>query len=219
MKKTENGFVKVLLIIVVVIIVALGGVAYAYAKDPMSVLVYVPDYIVSAETKAKIEFSELKKIFPQTIGDYVLKGYKSGDPVTSQSRCEDPSKHPDTKNIDVNGEICTKIINAQYRNITDNRVVFVNLMIVNKGKDVFTALISKMGKADTLGQNKIIRIERHEISWLPVKKFDMIGTQEGRVKADSDGNGESMSYLETATGQNPVTQFFISEYPPKTSVQ
>ena len=218
MKYLRSRFVKVLLIIIVIIFLFAGVIVNAYIKNPISVLKYSPDYFISPEVKAKAEYTEFEKIFPPKLENYSLYSYKGELPIRVRSKCDNLSNNPDAKQLAVSGEICIKTISAQYRNTTDNKVILMNFMKVSKGRELMLPLLSRYNTGDTLGIYPILRTEGHEILWLPKEVFDSAGTQEGRWKANSDG-GESLGYGEKATGQNPVTQYFIAKYPPNISAQ
>ena len=57
----------------------------------------------------------------------------------------------------------------------------------------------------------LLRLENHEIVWFTSTDYTYVETQEGTYTADNDGSGYS---YQTATGDNDVTRYMLSVYPP-----
>ncbi len=172
----------------------------------------VLDSFLSPEMRQDREYKRTIKIFPEQLGEYVL--YERGPKkISISNECRKIENHPDVEVAGLTGEFCQKLIIGQYRQITDGKVVFIHLSQINKGKDAFQALLKKLSQPDKLGKYNIVRFEQHELGWYPASKLDVILTQEGMAKVEIDGS-ESMSYKEKASGNNPVTKYFINQYPP-----
>jgi uncharacterized protein YxeA len=199
----------ILLIIAVVIILILGGGVFIFAKDsPMF------DVFFSEKQKEERELNRLAKLYPETIGNYTLYSW-GAEKVQKRAECENVNEtiNKAVGNVEINGEVCNRYAVGQYRMQGSNKVVFVHIYKITKGADIMKNLLLNMLSADKMGDYFAIRPERHEIGWIAGDGVDYILTQEGTVKIESDG-GQSMSYMNKATGDNPVTQYFISKYPP-----
>ena len=179
-------------------ILAIAGGVIVYAKDSP-----IFDVFFSEKTKEVRDLNRLEKLYPETIGNYTLYSW-SAEKIQKRVECENVNE----------GEICNRYTVGQYRMSGSNKVVFVHIYKITKGADIMKKLLLKMLSADRLDGYFTIRPERHEIGWLTDSVADYILTQEGTVKMEADG-GQSMSYINKATGDNPVTQYFVSKYPPK----
>ena len=199
----------ILLAVLIVIISAVAGGIIVYAKDSP-----VFDVFFSEKQKEERDLNRLAKLYPETIGNYTLYSW-SAEEIQKRAECEkiDETINKVTGNVDVGGEICNRYTVGQYRMAGSNKVVFVHIYKITKGADTMKKLLLNMLSAEKLGDYFTIRPERHEIGWLTDSVADYILTQEGTVKIESDG-GQSMSYMNKATGDNPVTQYFIGKYPP-----
>ncbi len=199
----------ILLVVLIIIILATAGGIIVYAKDSP-----VFDVFFSEKQKEERDLNRLAKLYPETIGNYTLYSW-SAEKIQKRAECEnvDDTINKVTGNIEVKGEICNRYTIGQYRMNGSNKVVFVHIYKTTKGEDIMRSLLLNMLSSDKLGDYFTIRPEKHEIGWLTDALADYILTQEGTVKMESDG-GQSMSYINKATGDNPVTQYFISKYSP-----
>jgi len=199
---------KIIFILIIILILFAGGIAFAYfSNSPLL------DRFLSSEMRQAREIQRIRKIFPDKLDEYLLYG-RSPEKIRVSNECRNIEDHPDIDVGGLTGEVCQKIIIGEYRQTAGDRVVFIHLSQIVKGKDIFMALLKKSTQADKLGNYNIMRIERHELGWYPVSNFDVILTQEGTVESGSNGS-ENMSYKEMASGDNTVTQYFISKYPPE----
>lgn len=211
----NKGSSRVGIILLVFLIFAISGGIYIYAEidSPMF------DRFFSEATQKGREIKRLRKNFPDAIGSYVLYGEPVGrdhNKIRVVSECSKVEDHPDTKSYGIAGEVCDKGISAEYRDSLSDRVIFIHLTTVTKGKDVFTAFYDKFVKPENLNSYKVFRVENHEIGWFPLKDFDAVIIQEGRWKAGADGS-VTMTYKERATGDNPVTKYFLTKFSPTIS--
>jgi len=202
---------KIILLFVVAVLIILiaGGGVFVFAKDlPML------DVFFSEKQKEERGLNRLARLYPETIGNYMLYSWNA-EKIQKRAECESVNETINrvTGNLEFKGEICSRYTVGQYRMNGSNRVIFVHIYKITKGADIMKNLLLNMSSADKLGDYFTIRPERHEIGWLVNSDVDYILTQEGTVKVESDG-GQSMSYLNKATGDNPVTQYFMSKYPP-----
>ncbi len=144
-------------------------------------------------------------IFPHQIGTYTL----DSDPEEEFS-CQRYEEQPDVESK-LTGEICTDSRRAEYRDSSSNKVVFVIAIKFTKGRDLWKKHLKSLERPVLIGDQTIFRIEKHELGWWTDSfQFNRIFTQEGRIT--SLPNGTSYSYG-TATGENPVTQYFLEKYP------
>ncbi|OGZ65269.1 MAG: hypothetical protein A2998_02095 [Candidatus Staskawiczbacteria bacterium RIFCSPLOWO2_01_FULL_37_25b] len=180
------------IMIIIGIIIVTGGVA-VFAKDAE-----IFDIFFSDKVKDERALNRMAKLYPEIMGDYVLYSWNA-EKVQKRAECE--------------GEICSRYTIGQYRMDGSNKVVFVHIYKATKGTEIFKNVLLNMLSSEKFGEYNVIRPERHEIGWWVGSNVDYILTQEGTVKFEIDG-GQSMSYINKATGENPVTQYFISKYPP-----
>ena len=197
--------------LIVFLILAIGGGVYIYAEIDSPAF----DRFFSETKQKEREITRLRKNFPDLIGSYALYE-RNPDKIRVASECGRVEGHPDTRSSGITGEVCSKTIIGQYRDTSSDKVVFIHLNILIKGGDIFNALYEKLSKPDVINDYKVFRIENHEIGWNPLQDFDTVLTQEGRWKTGADGS-ENFSYRETATGNNSVTQHFLTKFPPGVS--
>jgi hypothetical protein len=196
------------IVLIVFLILAIGGGIYIYTEIDSSMF----DRFFSEVKQKEREIKRLRKDFPDSIGSYILYE-RNPDKIRVTSECEKIEDYPDTRDFGIKGEVCSKTITGQYRDTSSDKVVFVHLNIITKGEDISNAIYEKFSKPDILSGYNVFRIERHEVGWKPLRDFDTVITQEGQWKIGVDGS-ESFSYREIATGNNPVTQYFLAEFPP-----
>lgn len=194
-----------IIIIIAIIIIGVGTIVYSkYNKN-----IDTPNPVDDKELQ---EAKRLRALFPDTIGDYTLYN-RNADKVDIRSGCNMIEDHPDSKNLGISGEMCTKNATGEYRKSADNKGIFIHLSTITKGKEIYLSLVEKMSKPDKLGEHNVFRMEKPEIGWIPASQFDLIVTQEGVYKIHENGVEQYM-YPDEATGQNPVTQYFITQYAP-----
>lgn len=156
-----------------------------------------------------------KPKFPDNVSGYTIYERK-----TFPERCEDLGIHPDAKSLGISGEVCIEYINLEYRG-ANNRGVFVRLSKTPSGKDVEMSYFDKVSSPIETLPNSVFRVENHEIGWFPEAKWflpttatpDTIITQEFSYSTTDEGHTQYQYGF--ATGDNPVTQWFLEEYSPK----
>ncbi len=196
-----------------VVLLVGAGLAFVFAKDAS-----IFDIFFSGNQKEERALDRMEGLYPESIGDFSLYARGSEKIRKERNWCDeiDETIHRDSGNIQIKGTLCYRITVGEYRN-AENKTVFINIMQITKGEDTpgIDYLFGERAIVDKLGDYNIMRPENHEIGWFPAdnSKIHVILTQEGVARKNSDG-GESMLYQNKATGDNPVTQYFISKYPP-----
>ena len=197
--------------IVLAILIIVGGVI-VYTKDsPMF------DTFFSEKVKEERALDRMENLYPEKLGDFTLYSRGAEKVRKNKEECDEINETLNKEGLEIKGTVCARITIGEYRN-AENKTVFVQIMKITKGKDIpgIDYLFGKPAAADKLGDYEIMRPENHEISWFPADDsiIDVILTQEGVARKNPDG-GESMLYQNKASGDNPVTQYFISKYPPE----
>ncbi len=206
---------KALKIINIVVIIAVLVAAYVvyemeYGGGAVHKL-FVKPYVETAVDIKTQDAQELRKLFPNRISEYEL--VKSENPTPEiESECRKAETEPDLEpHLKLSGEYCIKNIRMEYREKGGNRVVFVTFMTVEKGKDIFTSIIEKVGEPSTVDDFVVYRIENHEIGWIPESRFDFIMTQQGTFSGPDPNIG--YFYTKLADSKNPVFQYFLDTFP------
>lgn len=202
MKKIILGAVLFLILAIL-----LGGGIAMFAKDAQ-----IFDRFYSGEEKEQRILNRMVKLFPENIGDFHLYG-PGPEKIRKENRCEQYQSEFRGIKLDIFGEVCNRNVIAEYRN--GNKVVFVYLMSTTKGKDVFDSFVKKFSKDGKLGDYNVKSLEKQEISWFvenAKNDVEFVSAQEALVTKYPDGS-ESMDYRNKATGENPVTQYFLSKFP------
>lgn len=199
MKKT------IFTVLIILFFLVTGGVIVVYAKDAP-----VFDIFFSEKVKEERDFNRLEKLYPEKIGNYTLY-YAGGEKVAKKAECSQIDESFNDQAPRVQGELCTRQTIGQYRMDGSNKTVFVYIYKETKGGDLLKNYLVKF-ILDKLGNYNIIRMEKAEIGWIPIRDYDYILTQESMVVPGING-GESFNYANKATGDNPVTQYFLLKYP------
>jgi len=211
--ENQKSFLR--LFIAIIIIIILGAAAliyYLYPNVYNDALNSYEDYKKS-QSNARIQ-EKLESYFPQTIGEYTLDT-TLGRGRDVEAGCEKVGDHPDTKSFNITGEVCMETYYGAYKT-KNNKVVFVSLLTITKGSDIFEGLMKKMSTPLTLNGYSMIRVESHEIAWYPKSgPITAVLTQEGTWVTNEGGWG--MMRYGKATGANEVTKAFIEKYPPAVS--
>jgi len=202
----KKSIIAVLVIIITLIII--GGVAF-YARDS-----FVFDIFFSEEQKNERDLNRMAKLYPEKIDNFSLYSW-SAEKIRKDSECGEINEILNNEGKEIKGEICTRTTIGQYRD-SNNNAIFVHLVKISKGRDDpgIDYLFEKISQTkDKLESYNIIRPENHEIGWFPMKNFGiyLVLTQEGIARKEPDG-GESMLYQNKATGNNPVTQYFLTKF-------
>lgn len=193
-------------VLIILFFLAVGGAIIVYAKDAP-----VFDVFFSGKIKEQRDFIRLEKLYPEKIGNYIL--YRTGrEKVIKKSECSQIDESFNDQAPRVQGELCTRQTIGQYRMDGSNKVMFVYIYKATKGKDLLKKYLMKF-VLDKLGDYNIIRMDKSEIGWIPIKDYGYILIQESAVVPEING-GESFNYTNKATGDNPVTQYFLSKYTP-----
>jgi hypothetical protein len=198
---------KKILIIALVIIVIVG--VFIYARES----VLVSSLYISQEEKDTKESARLESLFPDIIEDYQIS-LNNPTNVDVRNECVTIEDKADLKSTGLTGEVCTRVFIAQYVERNSRKAVFIHASKSLKSPELLKLVIERLSKKDTLGSRQIFRIESHEIGWFPESDFDVIITQEG--ERPKDGGTENMSYTSKATGNNPVTKYFLDKFSPNT---
>jgi hypothetical protein len=201
MKNYKKGFAP--LIIILVGVVLIGGGVFVYSKNNA----------VTPEQKIAAEKARVTALFPQTLGDYELVERNLSKVRIEERDCQLVQDGGDSKATGLSGEICWKTFRAEYEQKNSNKVIFVDLNTVLSNKELFLQVVAFFATPDTLDGHSVVRMETPEIGWMPKSDFDFIRTQEGTRKVEANGD-MSMSYTQKASGNNPVTQYFLRTYPP-----
>jgi len=146
-------------------------------------------------------------IFLQKIGAY---GLVTADINLGDASCEDFVERPETPEIDPTGRICERTMGAEYKDPASGRVIFIHLIRITEGRELYMKLLSLSSRPDKLEPFDIIRLEGSEIGWFPAKDFDII------VSVEGDLTPTGFDYALKAEGINAVTQYFINTYRPVT---
>lgn len=130
----------------------------------------------------------IAKMFPDKIGDYSL----DKNNLKPQYECQNVGEKSE--------KVCGYYAVGQYR--SQKKAVFVQILKMTQGADAQKNLLSQYAQKDKIGNYNIMRVESYEIVW--ISNDNLILTQE---ISDS-------KYVEKATGDNPVTQYFLANYSP-----
>ena len=195
MKKT------IIIFSILALVVLIGaGLFFFFRDDAIFDVFYSKD---QWETRA---LNRMAKIYPKTLGQFTLK-----EPVELDST--------DCNQLQTNGEeVCARMARGRYYDKTD-RVIIVSMTQIVKGREAAEKFLydrATLFGSDTLYGYNIMRYEKHEIGWFPKNdsKTTVILTQEGVFAMDSVNGVELFHYPNKATGDNPVTKYFLSKYPP-----
>lgn len=139
--------------------------------------------------------------FPENLGPYVLSEQNS------RSECSDI----DSQNI------CSTSSSIWYRDVANKQIRIVNIVSVETASDLevlknaFFKTDEWTAKSVSIGSVNVYQLENHEIAWwTDTNRIVMVQEYAYEVPA---GGGESARPI-TATGQNEVTAWFLSEFPP-----
>jgi hypothetical protein len=161
-------------------------------------------------------------LFPKTIENYAL--YKSGFDATN-SQCKELVKKKDATNYKkvgvfespsgLTGKFCQNTFNAEYRNQNDNKLVSIALVKITEGEDLYKKTIEEGTKLEIINNYEVLRNNARRILWTHKQGslFDYILSTEATWEKNEQGY-DSYFYKEIATGENPVTQYFLKTYPP-----
>ncbi len=144
--------------------------------------------------------------YPQAIGSYELESS-----YQEQEECgvwEELSE-----------EICIKGAEVRYLNEMEGKGVSLYLITVSKGFDAYQQFLESQSEvAMRVNDREIYRVDGQTLFWY-ADTYDLIMNSEFDVRYDYYDDGYSRSYYYgQATGANPVTQWFMGEYPPITVV-
>jgi len=144
--------------------------------------------------------------YPQEVSTYKLVGDN-----LEKKECNDISENERAASLSLSGEICIKNRRLEYADTNSNNGMFVILTKITKGYDLYKAYFNNYPSQATIGGYNVQRLESHELFWF-ISNEQAIFTQEF-TKVPSEEGGFSYNYG-TATGDNAVTQWFLSSYPP-----
>lgn len=198
--------------VILAVLILATGATFVFAKDSS-----IFDFLFSKDQKEERIMKRMASLYPEILGDFKLYSHSVGKITKDKEVCQEIDETINKENLQIKGTFCARVTVGQYRN-SENKSIFVHMMQITKGRDIpgINRLLGMtVASSDKLGNYNIFRPENHEIGWFPknTSKMNVILTQEGVARSDPDG-GETMLYQNKATGDNPVTQYFISKYPP-----
>lgn len=200
-----------LFILAIVVILVISGGIFVFAKDSP-----IFDVFFSDKQKEERALERMAKLYPEKLGDFSLYARGPEKVRKNKEECNEINETLNKDNLEIKGTVCARITIGEYRN-AENETIFVQIMKITKGKDIpgVEYLFGKISGAFELKGYEIMRPENHEIGWFPEdsSEIDVVLTQEGVARKNPDG-GESMLYQNKATGENPVTQYFLSKFSP-----
>jgi hypothetical protein len=167
----------------------------------------------NTKSSAVEDVDTTKTLFPDRIGSYRLYGGPNNTVTFREStECDNLGEDSRTKRLGLVGEFCVKDLSAEYRDTKSNAVVFVHLIDITEGLDLYKKFIKKTAKTKMLGAYEVFSVESHEIGWFPKETYDFVNTQEGVFSPNNNGG---FSYLySTATGDSAVTKYLINKFTP-----
>jgi len=181
------------IIVILLGLLLLSGCGKEITAKPMQDLPPIQNQTISKPQPKELTF-------PEKIENYQFIE------KTKQSDCDslEEAGYPDM-------EICQENYRLQYQD-EYNTAIFVIFSNIHKGLEqgkeyIITNLSTQI---ELINNQTVYRIEQHEFMWFPKSDFDMIATQEGKVKLHD--KGASYSYG-TASKDNPVFKHFLLRYP------
>lgn len=178
----------------------------------------IADSLQLDQSMKKIESKRASKYFPDTIGEYSVSS-ESEQKVEIARMCNKIEDNDILKEIGRTGNACMETFTALYGKVvsstiatTTGKIVKVNLSRFTEAGDLLHLLVEKTTEIDILEGKKIFHTVPFRLGWSPASRFDLIITEEGESLVSSTTS--SIKYEGKATGDNDVTRYFISKYPP-----
>lgn len=177
------------------------------------------DPLLSDKAKEERVLQRVANNFPDAIGAYSLVD-ENGQKVKVLSDCHKIEDNTILRETGRTGDACMETFSALYGTVvssttatTTSKVVSINLSRFTESADMLQLLVEKSTQSGTLNSKPIFHTTPFRLGWSPASKFDLIITEEGESAISSTTS--SIKYEGTATGENEVTGYFISKYPPK----
>lgn len=179
--------------------------------------------IIDSLLPKEIQEQQLQKralrYFPLSIGDFKLVG-ESKQIIEVGEVCNKIENNDILKKTGKTGDACMKTFSVVYSKqistttaTTTSKLVKVNTSTFTKAGDMLGLLIEESTTADILSGKTIFRTAPFRLGWSPNSVFDLIMIDEGQKMVSS--TTIVTSFDGQAKGDNDVTQYFISKYPPK----
>lgn len=148
----------------------------------------------------------VRKAFPQTRGEYVLEGEPR-----EETLCSKMEEYPDTARLGLRGEVCTRSLHGEYRNKDRNEGMFVIVVDITKGKELYEEVLGRTSVSGTSDSKPaLFRIEKAELLWFSEKEHDLIVTQQFTYRKHEQG--VSYDYQQSAEQQHVIVQELLKEY-------
>ncbi|MFA6404934.1 MAG: hypothetical protein WCW03_02965 [Candidatus Paceibacterota bacterium] len=178
----------------------------------------ISDFLQSNESMKQIELKRASKYFPDTIGEYSVSN-EPEQKIKIVSTCNKIENNNILKEMGRTGDACMETFTALYGKVissitatTTSKIVKVNLSRFTEAGDLLHLLVEKTTEPDILDGKAIFHTVPFRLGWFPASRFDLIITDEGESLVSSTTS--LIKYEGTATGDNDVTRYFISKYPP-----
>jgi len=160
--------------------------------------------IIFLREKEKTSILQEKPPFPQYIKNYNLSLYEK---EASQCKKFNAFDTFGTNHLNTSGTICISSINLQYFNNIDNKV-FITLHKITEGFDAYKQYILSLSTKEKIYSYDIFRLYANELLWFSDSEYNLILVQEYFF----DQNTSSANLISPSAG-NPVTQYFLQNYP------
>lgn len=205
---------KIFLSIGITIIFIVAGFSFAYMKN----LPFI-DPLLSSENRDKRKFDRVQSYFPETIENYKLFSLKD-DKIEINERCNKIEDNPILKESGRTGDACMETFMGEYREpvVSTSSIVRISLSRFTKAPEMFELLVEKTTSPEILNGKNVLRLTPLQLSWSPASMFDLIVTQESIRTVGTSSIGarfEKTESVATTTGNNAVTQYFLSKYSPR----
>lgn len=178
---------------IVILLILVAGCAVAYSQG-----FNIADIFLSSDDDSALQIA--KFAFPKKIDSYDL--YDSS--IDIESQCTDMAE----------GRFCTRYARSAYREDVSKKVVYVFLIKITEGKDIYREYLKKRVQPEA-SNSQIFRLSDkndHALGWfINGNIFDIVFITEGTVNHDS--NGESIEYI-IPGGKDPVTSYFLDQFIP-----
>lgn len=198
-------------ILIAVIVIVCIGTAYILGWS-------IVDSLQSNQSIKQIEIKRASKYFPDTIGEYSVSN-EPEQKLKIVSSCNKIEDNNILKEMGRTGNACMETFTALYGKVissttatTTSKIVKVNLSRFTEAGDLLHLLVEKTTKPNILADKAIFHTVPFRLGWSPASRFDLIITEEGESSVSSTTS--SIKYEGIATGDNDVTRYFISKYPP-----
>jgi len=104
------------------------------------------------------------------------------------------------------GKVCVDTIRLEYKDNNQNRGVFIRSMKITEGRELYESFFNIRSSPIQISSNSVFKLEDSEIGWWTANDRLILTTE-------YEFEGTSYSYG-SASGANPITKWFLEEYPP-----